>query len=232
MIEKFKLTSEKAKEKFEDICEGNLSLTELNDFDSSLREKLIAIDDEVENTLGILASAKPYQYDLAYAIRLYRVLNTEYQFNERLAAQDDIWRYMALRVIPDLVQKRNGLSESRFYKAKRRIWLRSLWWYIHLSWQGNEDDTNKVLQGNTTDEIMQLLDRTGSFGYRIDFSRELMRQYSLIDSQIRKRGLFRKVMKLNTMRAKVIEPSLMVGGTEEYVRDLISYFVKTLSTQN
>lgn len=166
-----------------------------------------------------------YPFDLHMGLVLYRVLNEEYMFTERLAAQDEIWRYLSLEVFPDLVKERFGLNDQRFYKGTRRIWLKSIWWYIHLSWQGSEESTLYTLKNNSADEILQLLDRSGSGGYRVELTREIMRQYREKDDG-KVPQLFRRVLKLNTARLNMIEPCLVEGGIEKYVKDLYKYFYK------
>lgn len=168
-----------------------------------------------------------YDFDLHMGLILYRLLKEEYGFNERLAAQDEVWRYLSLEVFPDLVYERFGMNDQRFYKGTRRIWLKSIWWYIHLSWQGTEEETFEILKDNSADEILQLLDRSGSGGYRLELTREIMRQYRFhVNSRIPQ--LFRRILKLNTARLNMIEPSLVEGGVETYVADLYNYFLKDI----
>lgn len=171
---------------------------------------------------------RSYAFDLHIGLILYRILKEEYGFNERLAAQDEIWRYLSLEVFPDLVYERFGINDHRFYKGTRRIWLKSIWWYVHLSWQGTEEDTFDILKNNSADEVLQLLDRSGNGGYRIDLTREMMRQYKVYDNG-KVAQLFRRVLKLNTARLNMIEPSLVDGGIEAYVTDLYEYFLSDLS---
>jgi hypothetical protein len=87
-------------------------------------------------------------------------------------------------------------------------------------------ETFKILKENTTDEIVQMVERSGKFGYRIDVSRAIMKYYGEMEKQKKKDhpGIFRKVMKLNTARTRVIEPSLMDGGETAYVKELFEYF--------
>ncbi|MBX9975197.1 hypothetical protein [Cytobacillus firmus] len=165
-----------------------------------------------------------YAFDLYMGLGLYSLLNDSYSFNERLAAQDEIWRYLSLEVFPDLVYERFGINDQRFYKGTRRIWLKSIWWYIHLSWQGTEEETLNTLRDNSSDHILQLLDRSGSGGYRTELTRELMRQYKSYSSS-KVPELFRRVLKLNTARLNMIEPSLVEGGIKTYVDDLYKYFM-------
>ena len=168
-----------------------------------------------------------YQLDLMFGLRIYDVLNNKYGFNIRLAATDGIWRYLAVVVVPDLTDKRYDKDEhpDRFWKKPKRIWLRVLWWYIYLSWQGTEKDTYLALKDNSTDEILQMVDRCGHGGYRTELYREVIRQYSLLEpAERRKKSLFRKMFVLNTARTQVIEPALSPGGNVSYVRELINYF--------
>ncbi|MCJ1907742.1 hypothetical protein [Planococcus ruber] len=165
-----------------------------------------------------------YSFDLHMGLNLYCVLKEKYAFTERLAAQDEVWRYLSLEIFPDLVYDRHGLKDQRFYKDPRRIWLKTIWWYIHLSWQGAAEETFDVLKENSADVIMQLVDRSGSGGYRVDLAREIMRQYKIYnDSSIPQ--LFRRISKLNTARLNMTEPNLVEGGIERYVEDLYSYFL-------
>lgn len=182
-----------------------------------------------KNTLltGEMKKINSYAFDLNMGLILYRVLKEDYGFNERLAAQDEMWRYLSLEVFPDLVYERFGLNDLRFYKGTRRIWLKSIWWYIHLSWQGTVEETLDTLKDNSSDEILQLLDRSGIGGYRVELTREMMRQYK-VHSGTRVPELFRRILKLNTARLNVIEPSLVEGGTETYVTDLYKYFLSDI----
>jgi hypothetical protein len=168
-----------------------------------------------------------YAFDLNIGLLLYRVLKEDYAFNERLAAQDEIWRYLSLEVFPDLVYQRFGINDQRFYKGTRRIWLKSIWWYIHLSWQGTEEKTFNTLKDYSADELLQLLDRSGSGGYRVELTREMMRQYKVYANR-KVPQLYRRVLKLNTARLNIIEPSLVEGGIETYVSDLYKYFLNDL----
>ncbi len=183
-----------------------------------------------------------YMTDLLFGVRLYELLK-KYQFNVRFASNDQIWIYLSVKVVPDIVNKRfpgtstksgtetlhRNINEERFWKTKRRIYLRVLWWYIYLSLQydenGNEDPvrTIEILNDNTTDEIVQLVERPGPAGYRVEVYRELMRFYAENRTKYANR-FFRQVMVLNTARTKVIEPALMSGGISEYVEELFEYF--------
>lgn len=192
-----------------------------------LRNKLLEAHHEAnkfldENEPG--SKKRDYLYDLRFGLEIYQMLNEEYKYSVRQAANDQIWIYMQIKVVPDLVYNRWGFSESRFFQQSRRIWLKTIWWYIHLSWKGNAEETYRILRGFTTDEIVQLVERSGPNGYRVDLTREIMHQFSKVKLTNQSRNLFRKIMKLNTARIKIVEPALTYGGTKKYVEELIKYF--------
>lgn len=202
-------------------CEGKML---------ELRNKLIEASKRAEQFIEIneIGTNKgDYLYDLRFGIELYLLLKQEYRFNLRQASDDEVWINLSINIIPDVVYNRWGHSESRFYKQSRRIWLRTMWWYVHLSWAGEKEKTYDILKGFTTDEVVQLVERSGPHGYRIDVTREIMSQFSKLTGDKITRNLFRRIMKLNTARVKIIEPSLINGGTQKYVEELISYFDET-----
>ena len=103
-----------------------------------------------------------------------------------------------------------------------------MWWYVHLSWQGDESTTLEVLKNNTTDEILNLVERAGYNGYYLKVYRNIMYFYSKVpverkyiktdtNNSVR---FFRKIMILHTARSTVMEPSLCIGGEREYVRNI------------
>lgn len=197
---------------------------------SELRQRLLDADSQASGENAENAGRrKDYLYDLNFGIKLYDILNA-YHFTTRDASNDDIWIFLSMRVVPDIVHRRWGLSESRFFSQSRRIWLKTLWWYIHLSWAGSSDETYNILKGFTTDEIVQLVERSGPNGYRVDVTREIMKQCGEREIS-RGNSLFRRVMKLNTARVKILEPQLVRGGTEKYVEELIGYFDKTRESE-
>ena len=198
---------------------------------SELRDELCALFVKTLSELGIspeMISTKNYAYqvDYLFGLKLYHLLNTKYGMTTRVASAAGVWRFLSIQVVPDIVELRYGISHpDRFWKKAKRLWLRVLWWYIHLSWQGDEASTAAVLKDNSTDEILQLVDRCGRGGFRVDLYRELMRQHASLEvAERRKKQLFRKAMVLNTARVQVIEPELVDGGETRYVSDLIQYF--------
>ena len=170
-----------------------------------------------------------YQVDYIFGLKLFSLLNEKYGMNVRTAATPGVWRFINLRIVPDVIEMRYSIEHAdRYWKKPKRLWLRTLWWYIYLSWQGSEESTREVLKDNSTDEIAQLVDRCGRGGYRVELYRQLMKLHSTLDPvERRQKAVFRKMMVLNTARVQVIAPELVDGGESQYVKDLCSYFMKT-----
>lgn len=171
-----------------------------------------------------------YDKDLQVGLELYELFSPEI-FPMRYASDDGIWRFLSIKVLPDIVYTRfkdlKSDIQERYWKSPRRIWLKTVWWYVHLSWQGSRKDTEAVLQDLTTDEIVQLIERSGPSGYRLELCRELMKQFQYFrQNHTVKRDMFRALMKLNTARLYSIEPELAEDGIQGYVQRLFDYFEK------
>lgn len=203
--------------------------------------KIKEYDAEINNLRTIIvkkykeafSSGKPsdktvgYQIDINVGLQLYSELPPS-QFTVVDANNDDFWRFLSCKIFPDLTYMRyptpeissgnSIINQKRFFNGKRRIWLKTLWWYVHLSWQGDANKTREVLKRCGADTIGHLIERTGK-GYRLELYRELMRQYSALD----KRGseLFNKIQVRNLVQCMSIEPHLAEGGEREYIADLI-----------
>lgn len=188
-----------------------------------LRDIMKGHHEEIKRELGIESvKGHEYQYDLRFGLKLYKCLNEQFNVTEYHASDDSLWIFLGVRIFPDIVFWRWGKqAHQRFYAHSRRIWLKVLWWYVHLSWQGDEESTFRILKSNSTDEIVQLVERSGPHGYRVELCREIMRQYGEQTSHYESRAmLFRRIMKLNTARLAVMEPALYEGQEKGYVRDL------------
>ena len=186
----------------------------LNSEFKRIRELLIQARDDIFDEWHLdTAENLGYDFDLLFAIRLYDILGLNNNFSNRAASNDEIWRFLSIRVIPDIVHSRWGMNEAR-YMTSRRIWLKNLWWYIHLSWNGDTERTYEILKNNTTDTVLQLVERPG-VGYYVSLYREIMLRYSCINDP--SRTLFRKVLKLNTALLPVTYPEVISGGIKEYV---------------
>lgn len=166
-------------------------------------------------------SRQSYAFDLYFGLELYEILSNEPNFSLRSATKDDTWRYLSTVVIPHIIMSRWGENEERFIGVPRdsRLYLKSIYWYIHLSFQENFENTYESLKNNSTDTIVQLVDRTGK-GYNLDLVREIMRQFGKIPLTSGRSDLFRQVMKLNTAWITTIVPDVFDNGNTGYVSAL------------
>ena len=176
-----------------------------------------------------------YYTDYHIGLGLYHYLSQQKGFSLRAAANDDFWRYTSLIIAPHIVAERWGMNNDDHYWQKgTRIWFRQMWWYTYLSWQGNLESTESVLSSEnfSTDTILNLVERTGRNGTYINVYRYIMYYYSILDPYIIKdfndrvkkydkhATLFRTIMKLNTAKTLVIDPSLYLGGEDEFAKSL------------
>lgn len=171
---------------------------------------------------------KNYQFDLAFAIKIFEYFNAKnfIFFNEHTASNYNFWRYICLKVVPDIIIKRHGLKEEYFYSKNVRIYLPTLWWFIKMCWQGNADATRECLKDFSTDIILQIVERPGRDGMFLEVSRIMIKYLSKIDGKIRneKKGgqtLIRRLLIQHTARNNNFN-LVVEGKTEEYVKGLFS----------
>lgn len=198
-----------------------------------IRDDIQSFNSRVRTECPQELSKKDYYIDVHIGILLYDYLWHQPGFNLRAAANDDFWRYLSVKVVPDVVAERWGKdNESHYWSKPARIWLRTIWWYVHLSWQGDMITTAKVLEAPcfSTDSILNLEERTGRKGTFISVYRYIMYYFSHIPQPVledfnkktksQQDDLFRVVMRLNTAKVMVVDPALYLGGEKEYVRAL------------
>ena len=196
---------------------------DLHEINKSVRE---------EANLKEIKRGLDYFIDSNIAVEIYKYFTSKSWFTTRIAEDDGFWRYLSIKVVPDMVAERWGKDNSEHYYARpTRIWLRSLWWFVFHSWQGNMESTEDVIFSDhfTTDMLLNFEERSGRKGVCIAAYRKIIYYYSRLNGEIvsqykkqHKNGddLFRVVMKLNTARMLVMEPELCEGGADGYVRKL------------
>lgn len=164
-----------------------------------------------------------YKFDCYFGRELFKIFNIEkYKIREREASNDDLWRYIQVKIVPEIINYRwKGNITPRIYAQSNRLYLKTLWWYYYLSYNTSIDHTCELLlyPSNTTDTIVALVERSGKKGYRVDLYREIMKQKSENALDIDE---FRKLMVLNSAKIKNINPSLTTNGVEGYVKELVS----------
>lgn len=216
-----KLTRNAASKKFDEMkAADTFEFGTLNADYSEIREA-------VRDSLPLFASSglEAGVYDIRAGFALYRILN-ERGFGVRHAADDGIWRYLSIIVLPDYVQSRwNKFQEERFWRNRSRIWLRAMWWFIHLSWQGDEASTRASVDGMSTDDVMHIVERPGVRGFRVELYRSMVQTAGARPPGQRK---IPQLMKLNTATIVMVEPSAFRGGVSRYVQALYQQIDQTL----
>ena len=192
--------------------------------------------------------------DLKTGIKLYELLNAKTGFDMIKANDDDIWRYITLCVMPDITfirypnlqddvnilreyipnltytniktEKNSGrIKKKRFYSHTRRIWLKTLWWYVHLGWQGTSAKTYAALRNNGTNIIGHFIERPGR-GYREKLFRSMLYVYSMLPQDYQKDKTFTAAAKLNLAKCVLVEPELTDGGEQKYSEGLFDEVIK------
>ena len=202
-------------------------------FDASykeFREALIScFNSSLVEAGGKITRSNAYLLDLRMGIKLYELLNPKDGFSNIQANDDDVWRYISVKVMPDITylrypdpekevsEKGGRINHKRFYSHTRRIWLKTLWWYVHLGWQGSSQKTFQVLKNNGTNIISHFIERPGK-GYRLELFRNMMYVYSTLPVQ--KDDIFRAAAKMNLARCVLVEPALTIGGERAYSAEL------------
>ena len=72
---------------------------------------------------------RDYYTDAQFGLLLYTYLSNKTWFSLRLAADDGFWRYLSLKVIPDVVAVRWCKdNDSHYWSIPGRVWLKQIWW--------------------------------------------------------------------------------------------------------
>ena len=216
-----RISKEEARELFDrflsnDTIDTNL-FNDLDAFYSAMRKDLLSLIPKRPNTGG-------YGEDLFFAKNIYEYFRRIHNFDEKLAEDYDFWRYICIKVAPEIIALRHAKDQKYYFEQPNRMYFPVMWWYMHMSYQGSIEKTLQVLNDLSTDYIMQLVDRKGRYGFYLEVSREIMRCISLVPKNIRNHKesdkiLFRRVMIQNT--AICDNYNLTVeNSTKEYVYKL------------
>lgn len=207
---------------------GKHHMEELCADEERLRNKLLEAWREAASAAEDSQSKHEYGRDFEFALRVYEIFSEgEYAMAPRAAANPRIWSYISIRIVPDIIKERWPKETSwkeRFYGKTNRIYLKVLWWYVYLSWQNSIAETRKIIEHNTTDTVVQLVERSGRHGYRPELYRRIMRKYYGLLPDDRNMQYFRRVMKLHTARIASVEPEMTKNGIDGYVEELFDYF--------
>ena len=170
---------------------------------SKLNDDYLKIRNDLFNLAGEIKSN--YDFDLNFGLKLYKYFNEINGFNVSIASDYDVWRYISVCVVPDLIVQRHGFQPEYFYKKNVRIYLSTLWWFIHLTYQNSDEETYEKLKCLSTDYILQIVERPGKNGVYVEIMREIIRQLVEFPEEIRNqkiggKTLIRRVMIQNTAK--------------------------------
>ena len=203
---------------FENNYQEGQDFFSLNDEYRSMRKTIFEIHAKIKQK-------KEYLYDLEMALQLYQYFNDQKWFNESIASNYDFWRYICVKVAPEIIVKRHGFNREYFYDKNVRMYFPTMWWYIHMSYQGEIAKTRKCLENLNTDYILQLVERPGRSGMYLEITREIIKRISLVPRNVLNKkigglNLFRRVLLLNT--AKINNYNLVLEhNVEKYVENLL-----------
>lgn len=227
---------------FDDLVNHWEQYDPVSEYDESFvdfrNELLAAFREGLQETNGKM----DYPVDLKVGLKIYSLLPIGKNFSIVQANNDDFWRYISVKVMPDITYLRypnpekavkdagGRLNHKRFYAQTRRIWLKSLWWYVFLSWQGSELKTYNALKNNKTDNINKLIETPGR-GYRLMLYRAMIAEYAKY-SALNKTSTkeFAAFTKLNNAKCVNVEPALTPGGEKGYAHRLFASLCAALVT--
>jgi hypothetical protein len=197
--------------------ESGYQLRKLSASENKFRNELQLIQKRHSH---LIAKNRNFEFDVKFAIDLHKLFNAKGLSTLRIMSDDGFWRYISLVIAPDIVESRHGHNPDYYFQKPNRVWLKSIWWLVYLSWQGTFELTETTLLSGkfSTDTTVAICERTGLEGTNIELYRAIIRKaYS-----IPKFGAMelRRVMKLNTVKSLVVEPSLSKGGLDGYVNSL------------
>ena len=195
-----------------------------------LRERMLVVFQSVDERRKQSRLPKDYATDLFCGLAMHEFL-AQRGFGLWQAADDNVWRYVAILVIPDIVHERLGGDFSKkdtFSGIARssRFWIRNIWWYVHLSLievDGVADyqETERILSGNDTDILAGVVDHQGR-GFRVDLFRKMMKKFDEFCRSgkllMSREDVFRYLIKEYQIRTAVVDPDL--EGADSFLDEI------------
>ncbi len=150
---------------------------------------------------------KNYAFDLKFAIKLHNYFSKENMegFGESVASNYAFWRYICLKVMPDVIRDRHGFVKEYFYAKGVRLYASTLWWYVEMCYQGSDEETYECLKRMSTDYILQIVERPGRDGMFLEVSRRIAYYLAklpeeVVSRQYNNQTLLRRVAIQNTAK--------------------------------
>lgn len=228
----FRMPWSKAKNILSNIIDGKTSYEEISD-------KITLPDRELKDFRNIIIGKykeyrdayKQYELDYRFALFFYEMTrpnsNNSYSISIYEASNNSFWTYVSTVIFPDIVfdrwfnRNQNSISYDHYGQKSVRNYFRTLWWYIHLSWLEDHEHTETIVKNNTTDTILNLVERPGQ-GYMVELYRLIMKKYVELNTNEKKGQLFRNVLKINNACLVTTNPFLYKDGLNGYVDNLFA----------
>lgn len=113
--EDIKYSLSTAEKNFEQLDANTFQDFEVSEKYSELRNDFVALRDKVFDEHNFDNVEKlGYDFDLTYGLEIYELLNSKYDFKLRHAANNEIWRFLQIEIIPDIVHSRWEFNEANF----------------------------------------------------------------------------------------------------------------------
>ncbi len=222
----YELEREEAQKIFDSFADGKIKIDE--NYFSNLDESYLEMRKTILSWLSEHPLTKNYDFDLFLALKLYSYFNNENLegFNESIASNYGFWRYVCIKVVPDIIIERHGLIKEYFYAKNVRLYIPTLWWYIEMCYQGSVDKTYECLKDKSTDYILQIVERPGRDGMFLEVSRLIVHYLSILPDDVVSaecggQTLLRRVMIQNTARGSNYN-MILDNKADEYVQSIFS----------
>ena len=222
----YELKRQDAQKLYEDIVNGTVVIND--NFFAKLDNDYKKIRKEILSWIEKNPVVKNYDFDLRFAIMIHEYFSAKNfeEFNEAIASNYGFWRFICLKVIPDIINERHGYVKEYFYDKNVRLYISTLWWYIEMCYQGNYEQTYQCLKKKSTDYILQIVERPGRDGMFLDVSRLIVYYLSklpdeIVNKKYNNQTLLRRIAIQNT--AKNSNYNLIFENkADEYVKGLFS----------
>lgn len=222
----YELKRQDAQKIYEDIVNGTVVIND--NFFAKLDNDYKKIRKEILSWIEKNPVVKNYDFDLRFAIMIHEYFSEKNfeEFNEAIASNYGFWRFICLKVIPDIINERHGYVKEYFYDKNVRLYISTLWWYIEMCYQGNYEQTYQCLKKRSTDYILQIVERPGRDGMFLDVSRLIVYYLSklpdeIVNKKYNNQTLLRRIAIQNTAKSSNYN-LIFENKADEYVKGLFS----------
>lgn len=228
---------------FEEICEmvkngaiDSFSPVRLSQDEADFRSMMCGAELNAVRQYPSTSSSYKYKRDIDIGLALYKFFeDPSREFSTWESNDRHMWSYLSLKVVPDIIFRRGGKSApipDLYYRRPARMYLRKLWWFMHLSLVEDTDTrkmdvekTKRQLEILREQDANELMDRSAG-GFHLDFSRTMMSLYSEYCRMNNVTGtpredFFRALIHEHHLRMQITSPEL--EGKEQYFKEILKH---------